>query len=62
MLLFLSQKTTTTKLTALFLFITQAEISFEMIYEALNKNPTANLVILGNMVLLALLLMISVAC
>lgn len=62
MLLFLSQKTTTTKLTALFLFITQAEISFEMIYEALNKNPTANLVILGNMVLLALLLMISIAC
>ena len=37
MLLFLSEKATTEKLTALFLVITQAEISFEMIYEAVSK-------------------------
>lgn len=61
MLLFLSEKTTTHKLMALFLVVTQAEISFEMIYEAVEKAPGANLVILGNMVLLALLLMISIA-
>ena len=61
MLLFLSEKATTEKLTALFLVITQAEISFEMIYEAVSKSHTANLVIIGNMVLLALLLMISIA-
>ena len=60
MLLFLSEATTE-KLTALFLVITQAEISFEMIYEAVSKSHTANLVIIGNMVLLALLLMISIA-
>ena len=59
MLLFLSEKATTEKLTALFLVITQAEISFEMIYEAVSKSHTANLVIIGNMVLLALLLIHS---
>ena len=58
MLLFLSEKATTEKLTALFLVITQAEISFEMIYEAVSKSHTANLVIIGNMVLLALLLIL----
>ena len=61
MLLFLSEKTTTHKLMALFLVVTQAEISFEMIYEAVEKAPGANLVILGKMVLLALLQMISIA-
>lgn len=61
MILFLAEKATAKTLIALFLVITQIEISVEMIHEAVEKAPAANLVIIGNMVLLALLLMISIA-
>ena len=61
MLLFLTQKTPTPILLALLLGGTQAEITIEMLFEAIDKNPAANLVIIGNMSLLALLLMLSVA-